>query len=161
MQYEGAKKEAVGIVGAFTRLIVNCIIILGVSSALAGISYLSMNSMPEFADGRLGTGEITLEEAQAFSYPVWIDARSSTEYAEEHLQGAILLNEDAWSELLPGFLVVWREQDVVVYCNSMNCNAARAIARRLRSELEVPDVHVLQGGWQTIKESDLPLEKGR
>jgi hypothetical protein len=36
----------------------------------------------------------------------------------------------------------------VVYCSSLSCNASREVARRLRREAQLPDVFVLEGGWE-------------
>jgi rhodanese-related sulfurtransferase len=80
---------------------------------------------------------------------MWVDARSDDEFARDHVPGAVLLNEDRWSELLPPFLSMWSpEKKVIVYCSSQNCNASREVARRLRNEAQLRDVFVLQGGWE-------------
>jgi len=36
----------------------------------------------------------------------------------------------------------------VVYCSSLNCNASREVARRLRDEAQLKNVFVLEGGWE-------------
>lgn len=80
---------------------------------------------------------------------VWIDARPDNEFARDHVPGAILLNEDRWNELLPQFLAVWSpEKKVVVYCSAQSCDLAREVAERLRKEVQLPDVFVLDGGWE-------------
>jgi rhodanese-related sulfurtransferase len=62
---------------------------------------------------------------------------------------ALSLNEDRWNELLPQFLAVWSPgKKIVVYCSSLSCNASREVARRLRKEAQIPDVFVLEGGWE-------------
>ena len=48
----------------------------------------------------------------------------------------------------PQFLAAWSpEKKVVVYCGSEGCNASREVARRLRKEAQLPNVFVLEGGW--------------
>jgi rhodanese-related sulfurtransferase len=80
---------------------------------------------------------------------IWIDARPDAEFARDHVPGAISLNEDRWNELLPQFLAVWSPgKKIVVYCSSLSCNASREVARRLRKEAQLPDVYVLEGGWE-------------
>ena len=80
---------------------------------------------------------------------VWIDARPDDEFARDHVPGAILLNEDRWNELLPQFLAVWSPgKKVVVYCSAQSCDLAREVAERLRKEAQLPDVFVLEGGWE-------------
>ena len=80
---------------------------------------------------------------------VWVDARPDDEFAHDHVPGALSLNEDRWNELLPQFLAVWSPgKKIVVYCSSLSCNASREVARRLRNEAQLPDVFVLEGGWE-------------
>lgn len=80
---------------------------------------------------------------------IWVDARPDDEFARDHVPGALSLNEDRWNELLPQFLAVWSPgKKIVVYCSSLSCNASREVARRLRNEAQLPDVFVLEGGWE-------------
>jgi rhodanese-related sulfurtransferase len=80
---------------------------------------------------------------------IWVDARPDNEFARDHVPGALPLNEDRWNELLPQFLAAWSpEKKVVVYCSSEGCNASREVARRLRKEAQLPNVFVLEGGWE-------------
>ena len=93
---------------------------------------------------------VTLAQAHAWGRnAIWVDARPDVEFERDHIPGAVLLNEDRWSELLPQFLVTWSpEKRVVVYCSSQSCNASREVARRLRDEAQLKNVFVLQGGWE-------------
>ena len=93
---------------------------------------------------------VTLDQARAWgANSIWIDARPDVDYAREHVPGAILLNEDRWNELLPGLLTVWSpDKKLVVYCSSQSCNASREVARRLRTEAQLKNVFVLEGGWE-------------
>jgi rhodanese-related sulfurtransferase len=93
---------------------------------------------------------VTLAQARAWGRnAIWVDARPDVEFERDHIPGAVLLNEDRWSELLPQFLVTWSpEKRVVVYCSSQSCNASREVARRLRDEAQLKNVFVLQGGWE-------------
>ena len=80
---------------------------------------------------------------------IWIDARPDDQFARDHVPGAILLNEDRWNELLPQFLAVWSPgKKIVVYCSAQSCDLAREVAERLRKEAQIPDVFVLEGGWE-------------
>ena len=99
----------------------------------------------------------TVTQARAWGEnAIWVDARPDNEFARDHVPGALPLNEDRWSELLPQFLAVWSpEKRVVVYCSSHGCNASREVARRLRKEAQLPNVFVLEGGWEEW------LKKGR
>lgn len=93
---------------------------------------------------------VTVDQARAWGGNViWVDARPDEEFARDHVPGAISLNEERWNDLLSQFLVVWSPgKKVVVYCSSLSCNASREVARRLRREAQLPDVFVLEGGWE-------------
>lgn len=80
---------------------------------------------------------------------LWLDARPDAEFEREHVPGAMQLNEDRFNELLPQMLQVWSpEKKIVVYCSSQACGASREVARRLRNEAGLPNVFVLEGGWE-------------
>lgn len=99
---------------------------------------------------------VTVDQARAFGdTAIWIDARPGTEFEQEHVPGAISLNEDRWNELLPQFLPHWSpEKKIVVYCSSQSCNASREVAHRLRKEAQLPNVFVLEGGWEAWLKSN-------
>lgn len=94
--------------------------------------------------------ELTYDQVKALGPLVlWIDARSVAKYNAGHVPEAICLNEDKWNEQLTTFIEEWTpEQKVIVYCDSEECGASRAVAQRLKNEVGVTDVYVLQGGWQ-------------
>ena len=93
---------------------------------------------------------ITVERAREWGgTAIWVDARPEDEFANDHVPGAISLNEDRWNELLPQFLAVWGPgKKIIVYCSSLSCNSSREVARRLRKEAQLSDVFVLEGGWE-------------
>jgi rhodanese-related sulfurtransferase len=93
---------------------------------------------------------INVDQARALGQnAIWVDARPDEEFAQDHVPGALSINEDRWNELLPQFLAAWSPgKKVVVYCSSLSCNASREVARRLRKEAQLPDVFVLEGGWE-------------
>jgi len=93
---------------------------------------------------------VTVDQARTWGdNAIWVDARPDEQFARDHVPGALSLNEDRWNELLPQFLAAWSpEKKVIVYCSSLSCNASREVARRLRKEAQLPDVFVLEGGWE-------------
>jgi rhodanese-related sulfurtransferase len=93
---------------------------------------------------------VTVTQARVWGKSaLWVDARPDEEFARDHVPGALSLNEDRWNELLPQLLAIWSpEKRVVVYCSSKSCNASREVAHRLRKEAQLPNVFVLQGGWE-------------
>ena len=92
----------------------------------------------------------TVDQARTWGGNViWVDSRPDDEFARDHVPGAISLNEDRWNELMPQFLAAWSPgKKVVVYCSSLSCNVSREVAKRLRKEAQLPDVFVLEGGWE-------------
>jgi len=93
---------------------------------------------------------VNLDQARSWgANAIWVDARPDNEFEQDHVPGAIRLNEDRWNELLPTLLAQWSlEKKIVVYCSSQSCNASREVARRLRDEAGLTDVFVLRGGWE-------------
>jgi rhodanese-related sulfurtransferase len=93
---------------------------------------------------------VSVDQARQWGATViWVDARPDDEFARDHVPDAISLNEDRWNELLPQFLAAWSpEKKVVVYCSAQSCDLAREVAERLRKEAQLPDVFVLNGGWE-------------
>jgi len=98
----------------------------------------------------LASETVTVERARSWgATAMFVDARPDNEFAADHIPGAMLLNEDRWNELLQEFLAQWTpDRKVVVYCSTMSCNLARDVARRLRQEAQLPNVYVLEGGWE-------------
>jgi rhodanese-related sulfurtransferase len=101
-------------------------------------------------EGTLLPDEVTLEQANAWGDSVlWVDARPDEQFAKQHVDGAISLNEDRWNELLPTMLTAWSpEKHTVVYCSSQSCALSHQVAKRLREEAGLKDVYVLHGGWE-------------
>lgn len=124
--------------------------IVSVAAFLATANFVLNPNRPAAAGGALQEGEIRLKDAEASRSPVlWIDARSSPEFDQGHIPGAVLLNEDHWDDLLPAVLEAWMPgRPLVVYCGSEGCRASHEVAERLRVEAGLPDVHVLKGGWE-------------
>jgi len=99
--------------------------------------------------------EVTLAVASAWVPDVvWVDARPDADFARAHIPGAVPLNEDRWNDLLPALLDQWEAgsgkspRKIVVYCSSLSCQTSHDVARRLREEAGMPNVFVLQGGWE-------------
>ena len=93
---------------------------------------------------------VSVDQARTWGENViWVDARPDAEFARDHVPGALSLNEDRWNELLPEFVASWSPgKKVVVYCSAESCDLAREAAERLRKEAQIPDVFVLEGGWE-------------
>lgn len=93
---------------------------------------------------------ITVAQAKNWGDTVlWVDARPEEDFARDHIPGAVLLNEDEWDGHLRTLLSAWSpERKLVVYCSAQSCNASHAAAERLRNEVGLKNVYVLEGGWE-------------
>ncbi len=96
----------------------------------------------------LAPGEVRSATVHEWGEKVqWVDARPRDKFEAGHLPGALLLNEDEWTKLVPAFLDAWDpDRPVVVYCDGGSCEASHAVARRLREELKLGEIYVLKGG---------------
>jgi rhodanese-related sulfurtransferase len=119
----------------------------------ATLSALLHPRRPAWRASALAQGEVDLAQVRAWPEPpLWIDARSRTAFEQEHIPGALLLNEDEWDGLFERVLAAWRPpMRIVVYCDSRECQASKHVAERLRGDFAMPDVFVLHGGWSTWK----------
>lgn len=96
----------------------------------------------------LAPGEVRAATVREWGSKVqWVDARPRDKFEAGHIEGAMLLNEDEWNALVAKFLNDWDpDRPVVVYCDGGSCEASHGVARRLRDEYHIGDVHVLKGG---------------
>jgi len=99
----------------------------------------------------LAPGEVKAATVREWGAKVqWVDARPRDKFAAGHIEGALLLNEDEWTKLVPAFLDAWDpDHPIVVYCDGGNCEASHRVAQRIREELKIGNVHVLKGGLPT------------
>lgn len=129
------------------------LLITGVAVLAAGITFFVHRSAPAlYKVSVVGENEITWDEVQQWKGKViWIDARSEKDFAKAHVDGALLLNQENWANLL------WQHREVieaiegdraVVYCDGSNCRRSSEVAERLRTELGLERVYVLKGGWK-------------
>ena len=115
--------------------------------------------MPSFCPFSLTSRPLVEERtvadlAQANSSILWVDARSEREFQAGHVPSAVLLNQEAWEELLPDFLALWQPgKMVVVYCDTEKCRASQEVAVRSRRELQIDDIFVLKNGWAAWQEA--------
>ncbi|HSH37430.1 MAG TPA: rhodanese-like domain-containing protein [Chthoniobacterales bacterium] len=103
----------------------------------------------------LREGEVRLEQARDWGDSViWVDARPDEQFERDRIPLAVPLNQDRWDELLPQFLEKWSpDKRVIVYCSTLSCALSHDVARRLREQAGLPNVYVLNGGWEAWQEA--------
>lgn len=83
----------------------------------------------------------------------WIDARSTAEFEQDHVPGAIHLPLNDWEAGFDRLMGEWDPAvSTIVYCGSAACGASEQVAERLRLELGMGEVVVLHGGWMAWTE---------
>lgn len=80
----------------------------------------------------------------------WIDARIVAQFEQQHVPGAISLNEQNFDQALFDNIETLQElkKPVVIYCDSEKCDASRRVKEQLVQRMPLEDVFVLKGGWQ-------------
>ena len=78
---------------------------------------------------------------------LWVDARSRREFELGHVPGAVRLNREEWDAQIAQFLAAWDPDKTVVVYGGADASASAAVAQRLRDELKLETVYVMQGGW--------------
>ena len=84
---------------------------------------------------------------------LWIDARPREQYEQEHIAGALLLNEQGFDEQLLGMLEALQTntKPVIVYCSGQRCDASRKVRAKLLELVAMDNCYVLKGGWAAWK----------
>lgn len=104
---------------------------------------------PDWSAPGAGARSLAIGEAMAMRDALWVDAREPAAFARAHVPGAVNLSETNWESGLPELLDAWRPgRALVVYCDGGECLASRQVAARIRRELEIDDVFVLDDGWR-------------
>ena len=79
---------------------------------------------------------------------LFLDARSSVEYAEGHIPAALNLPPDEFEDRYPDLAhLVEAAPALVVYCQGIECSEAAHLAERLREVCERP-IYVFELGWR-------------
>jgi len=116
------------------------------------------------AEANLPEGAVSLEEMKLkfdAGTSVIIDARSTAEYEQGHIPGAINLPHDR----IPEFIDMLMSQapmsaDVVCYCRSFTCDFSDLLATELKI-MGFENVSVFSGGWEQWSGAGYPAETGR
>ena len=110
---------------------------------VSGVAQLKRHTLPALKEG-----EISVALAKQWGAKVlWVDTCSRAKFEHKHIADAVLLNADEWEALVAKFLDEWDpEKAIVVYGDGTGDNAAN-VALRLKEELKLDGVWILQGGW--------------
>jgi rhodanese-related sulfurtransferase len=150
-------------VQAIAILVLACAIALSVNQFRPGGLPLEADWSPE-AQLTLDSGDslmISLEEAGMLFFDrsaLFVDARSSDEYAEGHIEGAVNL---PWDEFDQHFALVMADVSpvtpLVTYCDGEGCALSKELAMALLAK-GYTNVRVLVNGWTLWQEKRLPVE---
>ncbi len=89
---------------------------------------------------------------------LWVDGRTLEEYQKGHHRDALHLEFGNWDAGIGQILENWEPgTGIVVYCEGSGCESSRAIAGKLRDELEMETVYWLIGGWNSLANGAGPL----
>ena len=133
-----------------TQSLGSCLLLLCLSLPIAALNaWLNPNS-PPWNPMDLAEGEISLEQLLVWQGSlILVDARTPESYSAAHLPGAINLYAGEFDTQVQALLDRWSPDDtIIVYCDSRQCDASDAIAKRLREDFQMQQVFVLKGGWE-------------
>lgn len=126
------------------------LLILVVAGMLCAFSDALLTGLPDLSQPADEWG-IGYEEAKMVNPVIWVDGRSLDEFSQGHFAGALHLDFDNWDMGLGKILEKWEPgTGIVVYCEGDGCESSRAIAERLRNELEMDTIYWLTGGWKSL-----------
>lgn len=143
------------------NLISQIAVIAAISMIAAGGSWYlrekSAVSEPFVCDpGVIAEDEICL--ADVVEGALWVDARLRSDWEKNGVEGSILWNfdpaEDARKFESDAAMHIINAPSVVVYCESKACGTSRQIADLIRKMDLGPEVKVLHGGWEALKDSN-------
>ena len=134
--------------------------ILVALSALAAVAtHLWHPAAPVWylAQVEAGVNEVTMQDIQARwkNDVLWVDARTQERYDQEHVPGALLINEFNRDNALFDNLEKLQTsgKPIIIYCDGQKCEASHKMREYLAESAGLPDVWVLTGGWPAWKQS--------
>lgn len=132
--------------------------ILAIALSAAGATWWIVGPPDHACDpATLPPGHICLQSLPKEREIVWIDARSRSDWKRNGIEGSILWNldsaEDANAMEAEAITRIFETPFVVIYCSDKGCGTSKKIAERILELGMDAEVHVLQGGWQSLKEA--------
>ena len=105
---------------------------------------------------------IDLEQAKELFFKkeaLFIDARSSKDYKESHIKGALSL---PWENVEESFmninLEIFQVNTIIIYCDGETCELSHHMAKFLKNA-GFKNIKILINGLTVWKEQTLPIEK--
>ena len=85
----------------------------------------------------------------------WIDARIATQYEQQHVPGAVSLNEQNFDQSLFEQIATLQDlkKPVIIYCDSEKCDSSHKVKEQLLQCVPLENVFVLKGGWQAWQQA--------
>lgn len=147
--------------GTVRSLAIQVLVLLVFSGIAGGLTFVLHPRAPALylAMEPLAEWEVTLADVEERwgGDVVWVDARIRDRFDESHVDGAILLNEQEWSDLLWEAIdgIQAAEKPIVVYCGTHACQSSRKVAERLRESVGLPEAYFLRRGFEALVEAGL------
>lgn len=90
---------------------------------------------------------------------LFVDSRTSIDYAYGHIAGALELSENEFDQRFPSLRPrLEKARTIIVYCASRHCAHALRVAMRLREE-GLGQTQIYPAGWNEWFERQLPIER--
>jgi rhodanese-related sulfurtransferase len=100
-------------------------------------------------------GEVNLQDIQDRwqGQVLWIDARVRSRYEQEHIPGALSLNEQEFDQQLFDLIETLQSntKPIVIYCDAQKCQASKQVRDALQQRVGLSDLWILHGGWPVWK----------
>jgi rhodanese-related sulfurtransferase len=124
-----------------------------------GIPFIAPSKAEVYARKNIPT--LNLEEARAKldrGDVLFLDARDPADFQEAHIKGALNLPVRHFDLYYPKMKnTLPKDAEIVVYCESPECNASLYLAEELIT-LGYVRIEVMLGGWEEWEDSGYPAE---
>ncbi|HCN30989.1 MAG TPA: hypothetical protein DIT64_20200 [Verrucomicrobiales bacterium] len=139
------------------RAVFQAFILGGMTLLAAAATHLLHPRAPALylQDSLLREHEITLQQIEERwqNKVLWLDARPDEQYQEDHIPGALQLNEQKFDEHLLALLDTLQTTDmpVIIYCGGEKCEASHRVREKLTPLVPLDTCLILKGGWPAWK----------
>jgi prepilin-type processing-associated H-X9-DG protein len=78
---------------------------------------------------------------------LFVDVRNQDRFESGHAPGALAIRPETYETMKDSIRALWRGQRIVIYGEGAGSDRALQVARKLRKDLDVPRILLLEGGW--------------